>query len=215
MAISHLASRNRKNATLNLTQCLLFVLGKKVYLKCFCINWTFAEVDSMTSEVGKTLIGLIDADGFITLPEPQINATIKTELNKKLSPEEIDNIFHSMQKWLDPPGIAARSLQESLLIQVNAFKKDDMEGWNDVAIVIETHLDDLIANRLPKVASSTGIGIERVKNAIEKMHELTLSPGRLIATETVLPVIPDAFIQYMTTSKMSMLLVLELETFRL
>ncbi len=159
-------------------------------------QWTFAEVDSITSEVGKILIGLTDADGFITLPELEIKASIKSELNKEFSHEEIDNIFHSMQKWLDPPGIAARSLQESLLIQVNAFKKDDIEGWNDVAIVIETHLDDLIANRLPKVATSTGIGIERVKNAIEKMHELTLSPGRLIATETVLPVIPDAFIQY-------------------
>ena len=101
-----------------------------------------------------------------------------------------------MQKWLDPPGIAARSLQESLMIQVAEYIQDDPEGWSDVSIVIEAHLEDLISNRLPKVANSTGLGINRVKIAIEKMHELTLSPGKLIATESVLPVIPDAFIQF-------------------
>jgi RNA polymerase sigma-54 factor len=49
---------------------------------------------------------------------------------------------------------------------------------------------------LPKISSKSGIGIERVKAAIEQMHELTLSPGRLLATDRVLPVIPDAFIEF-------------------
>jgi RNA polymerase sigma-54 factor len=159
-------------------------------------QWSFAEVDSTTTEIGILLISLIDADGFITLPHSEITELVESELNEKLTTEELNSIFHSLQKWLDPPGIAARSLQESLLIQVTAYQDDDVEAWKDVATVIETHLDDLIANRLPKIATSTGIGIERVKKAIEKMHDLTLSPGRLIATDTVLPVIPDAFIQY-------------------
>jgi RNA polymerase sigma-54 factor len=159
-------------------------------------QWSFAEVDKKVTTVGVFLIGLIDTDGFITLPASELLAVIKHSLNINISTEKLDAIFHSLHQWLDPPGIAARSLQESLLIQVNSFREDDNEGWDDVALVIETHLDDLVANRLPKVAASTNIGIDRIKRAIEKMHELTLSPGRLIATDTVLPVIPDAFIEF-------------------
>lgn len=159
-------------------------------------QWSFAEVDKDVANAGIFLIEFIDADGFITLPESELLSNVHDALNCSITSKELDAVFQAMHLWLDPPGIAARSLHESLLIQVDAYMEDDREGWNDVALVIETHLDDLIANRLPKVATATGIGIERVKKAIEKMHELTLSPGRLIATDTVLPVIPDAFIEF-------------------
>jgi len=159
-------------------------------------QWSFAEVDKRSSEVGVVLIGLIDVDGFLTVSQDEMVTAIDAELGEAISLDDLSHVIALMQKWLDPPGIAARSLQESLLIQVNAFIVDDPECWRDVSIVIEAHLDDLVANRLPKVASTSGIGIERVKIAIEKMHELTLSPGRLLATDRVLPVIPDAFIQF-------------------
>ena len=159
-------------------------------------QWNFAEVPQEISDAGKVLIELIDVDGFLTLSEDVMCESIESNYSVDSSSEFIETVILALQNWLDPPGIAARSLQESLMIQVAEYMEDDPEGWSDVAIVIETHLDDLVSNRLPKVATSTGIGIERVKLAIEKMHELTLSPGKLIATETVLPVIPDAFIQF-------------------
>jgi len=159
-------------------------------------QWSFAEVDERTESIGKILIGIVDVDGFLTAPENEMLANLQSEFDVEVTSEELKSVIDAMQIWLDPPGIAARSLQESLLIQVNEYMNDDPKGWGDVAVVIEAHLDDLIANRLPKVASSTGIGLDRVKVAIEKMHELTLSPGRLIATDRVLPVIPDAFIQF-------------------
>ena len=159
-------------------------------------QWNFAEVDSESKEIGVALIGLIDADGFITQSPTDIEKSVDAEIGNAISLEAIEKVIVLLQKWLDPPGIAARSLQESLLNQVNAYMADDKEGWEDVALVIGEHLEDIIENRLPLVAKSTGIGIERVKEAIGRMHELTLSPGRLLATDRVLPVIPDAFIQF-------------------
>ena len=67
---------------------------------------------------------------------------------------------------------------------------------SDVKLLIESHLDGLVENKLPSIATASGIGLERVKAAMEKMHELTMSPGRLLATDSVLPVIPDAFIEF-------------------
>ena len=159
-------------------------------------QWSFAEVDSESKEIGVALIGLIDADGFITQSSADIEKSVDAEIGNPISLYAIEKVIVLLQKWLDPPGIAARSLQESLLSQVNAFMSDDKEGWEDVALIIGEHLEDIIENRLPLVAKSTEIGIERVKEAIGRMHELTLSPGRLLATDRVLPVIPDAFIQF-------------------
>jgi len=159
-------------------------------------QWSFAEVDANTKLAGEVLIELIDADGFLTLNDKVLKDNILITAGLELDCKSIQNIITELQKWLDPPGIAARSLQESLLIQVNVFKSEDPETWNDVSILIESHLEDLVSNRLPKVAIDTGIGLDRVKAAIELMHELTLSPGRVLETERVLPVIPDAFIQF-------------------
>ncbi len=159
-------------------------------------QWSFAEVDEMTKKVGDLLIGLIDVDGFLTVPEAELLSAITAQLEVEISKAELEMAVLSLQKWLEPTGIAARSLHECLMIQVAEYMADDADGWKDVSLVIDEHLDDLVSNRLPKVATSTGIGIERVKLAIEKMHELTVSPARLIASERVLPVIPDAFIEY-------------------
>ncbi|MBC8201453.1 MAG: RNA polymerase factor sigma-54 [Planctomycetes bacterium] len=159
-------------------------------------QWGLADVDATTLNIGIILIGMIDTDGFLTCSMQELSEQVIKDTNNESSTDQIEKTILSLQKWLDPPGIAARSLQESLLIQVHAFAADDPESWNDVEVLIENHLDDLIANRLPKIATGSGIGLNRVKIAIERMHELTLSPGRLLATDRVLPVIPDAFIEY-------------------
>jgi len=159
-------------------------------------QWSLAEVDEGTLSIGNIFIGMVDSDGFLTCSRQEMSEQVLKDIGIELTKVQFENVIASLQKWLDPPGIAARSLQESLLIQVAAFVADDPESWNDVEVLIENHLDDLIANRLPKIATASGIGLERVKIAIERMHELTLSPGRLLATDRVLPVIPDAFIEY-------------------
>ncbi len=159
-------------------------------------QWSFAEVEPQCATIGELLLGLIDADGFITLPESELLKILDDSLSRKIHQLELHSCFRDLQQWLEPPGIAARTLQESLLIQVNSFKDEDADSWDDVALIIESHLDDLVANKLPKIVSATSLPIERVKAALDKMHDLTLSPGRLLATNTELPVIPDALIEY-------------------
>ncbi len=159
-------------------------------------QWSFAEVESTIEQLGIALIGLIDADGFLTFSDKELCSHLVKEDALRPTLEELQLSIRSLQKWLDPPGIAARSLQESFIIQIDSFIEDDPDSWGDVRLLIESHLDDLIENKLPQVAAASGMGIERVKVAMSKMHELTLSPGRLLAAESVLPVIPDAIVEY-------------------
>lgn len=159
-------------------------------------QWSFAEVTNEISDIGSSLIHEIDSDGFITQPEDALLKHVNNELSFKVSKDQLNETFDALHFWLDPPGIASRSLQESLLIQIDTYKQDNPQGWDDVRLLVEQHLEDLIENRIPKISQSTSLSIERIKEAISSMHELTLSPASLIATERVLPVIPDAMIEY-------------------
>jgi RNA polymerase sigma-54 factor len=158
--------------------------------------WSFAEVTEAQKRLGEVLIGLIDADGFLTMPEPEMKKIAASELGAEPTDEAIDTAIKALQQWLEPPGIAAKSLHDSLMIQSTALALDNPEAWSDVETLIESHLEDLVGNRLPKVVSESGMSLDQVKAAMDKMHELTLSPGRLLATDRVLPVIPDAMIEY-------------------
>lgn len=159
-------------------------------------QWSFAEVESTIKTLGGELIGLIDADGFLTYTDSELASHVTEEDVLPPTEEELNRTILALQKWLDPPGIAARSLQESLIIQIDSFLDDDPKSWSDVRILIEFHLDQLIENKLPQVAAVSGLGLDRVKRAMGKMHELTISPGRMLAAESVLPVIPDAIVEF-------------------
>jgi len=159
-------------------------------------QWSFAEVGDTCKSLGKHLIGLIDVDGLLTLTDQELANNIERETNHSPSAEELEVAVLALQKWLDPPGIAARSIQESFIIQIDSFSRDDPTEWADVRLLIESHLDGLIENKIPKVATASGLGLQRVKEAMARMHELSLSPGRMLASDTVLPVVPDAMIEY-------------------
>ena len=168
----------------------------KSLLESLLQQWSFAEVSGYISDIGTQLIHEIDADGFITQQDEFLLKQITEALNVEVSKTQLQESFAALHHWLDPPGIAARSLQESLLIQIDTFRQDDAQGWDDVRLLVEQHLEDLIDNRIPKIAQATSLSINRIKTAISRMHELTLSPASLIATERVLPVIPDAMIEF-------------------
>jgi RNA polymerase sigma-54 factor len=91
---------------------------------------------------------------------------------------------------LDPPGIAARSLQECLLMQLVA----GMPFYEQLKTLISNHLEDLEHNRLPAISSRTGYGIELVKQTLEELRKLNPKPGAIFGETPVAPVTPDVFV---------------------
>ncbi|MGD2070025.1 MAG: hypothetical protein PVI57_15235, partial [Gemmatimonadota bacterium] len=74
--------------------------------------------------------------------------------------EEAEEVLARVQRF-DPPGVGARNLKESILIQM-AFH--DMEGSMAYQIV-EEHFDDLINHRWSDIAKSMGISTRGVQDA--------------------------------------------------
>jgi RNA polymerase sigma-54 factor len=118
--------------------------------------------------------------------------------------------LQALQLFLDPPGVAARDARECLLLQLDALLDDSGEAgehddkrWladagviEDARVLVRDHLDDLMQNRLPRIAERAGLTIERIRGALELMKKLSLAPARRLVSDDVRPIVPDAIVEY-------------------
>ena len=81
-----------------------------------------------------------------------------------------------VQKTLDPPGIAARNLQECLIAQVRVSKAE--ATIKELALkVLQVHFEDLKLKRFENLSSNLHIGMETLKKVIELIQHLNPKPG--------------------------------------
>lgn len=159
-------------------------------------QWLFAPVDDRTRALGKVLIEFVDDDGYVRTPLEQVADQTPQDL-KPVTIEEIERALYALQLFVEPAGVGARDLRECLLLQVDAADEDDpSEDWTLTRRLIDEHLDDVLHNRLPKVAEALGMSMEQVKGAIEHMRRLRTSPGRELVQDTPPAIIPDAVVEY-------------------
>ncbi|MDP7204550.1 MAG: RNA polymerase factor sigma-54 [Pirellulaceae bacterium] len=88
---------------------------------------------------------------------------------------------------LHPRGIAARDLSECLLAQVDA----DHPDRKDISTLIHNHLDDLRDNRLPQIARTTGMTLERIQQVTAELSKLNPKPGATFVDHNAPVVKPD------------------------
>ena len=88
---------------------------------------------------------------------------------------------------LDPPGIAARDLQECLLLQL----QPGMPYFEELQVLISNHLEDLRDNRLPVIERKTGFSIEKIQEVWDALRKLNPKPAAQFTDAYVPTVTPD------------------------
>ena len=63
-------------------------------------------------------------------------------------------------------------------------------------LLIRDHWDDLLQNRLPRIAQKTQFPMDRIHHAMELMKRLKLKPGRDLVDAEVPPIIPDVIVDF-------------------
>ena len=92
---------------------------------------------------------------------------------------------------LDPPGVGARSLKECLLLQLTP----GLLFYEELQVLIESHLEDLENNRLPQISKKTGFSIETIQEAWADLRTLKPKPGAEFNDADVPSVTPDVFVE--------------------
>jgi RNA polymerase sigma-54 factor len=91
----------------------------------------------------------------------------------------------------DPPGVGARDLRESILIQLSRKNMSDSLA----AALVEEHFTDLINHRWVDIAKARGITPLEVQDAADQIAKLDPKPGLRHSSEPERYVIPDLIVE--------------------
>jgi RNA polymerase sigma-54 factor len=142
------------------------------------------EPPERLAALGRSIIYNIDDNGYLMYP---LNEIIGSDDEEAL--KEAQEALELVQS-VDPPGVGARDLSECLLLQTGPGRKYKLER-----LLIREYLDDIVNNRVPRIAKKTGTSIKRVNKAIEFIRGLTLHPGAVISGQPAPFVAPDVVIE--------------------
>ena len=184
-------------------------------------QWGVVDVTEPLRPIGVAIISFLDEDGYLRVPLEEIaDKAAKPEGAEEWPPpiEDIRLALQAVQLLLEPAGIAARDARECLLLQIEAqidtlFDAGPETGLSRVSdrdtvavasvdvlrharTIIEDHFDDLMKNRLPKIAEATGIDLDEIRRALEALRRLSLAPGKRLVEDRNEPIIPDAVVEY-------------------
>lgn len=162
-------------------------------------QWRLADVDEDLQEPGELILGFVEEDGYLRTPLEVIADRAPGESRPTI--DVLERALSELQAVLDPPGIAARDIRESLLLQIDALQHDPamQEHARALAVarlLIADHLDDVAQNRLPKVAEQCELSMDEIKSGLEAMRRLSLAPARRLVESTMPSIIPDAIVEY-------------------
>jgi RNA polymerase sigma-54 factor len=121
----------------------------------------------------ESVIGNLDARGFLgdAPADPKILETIQT---------------------FDPPGIGARNLQESLLIQLQLKGKADSIAYQ----VVRYYFNELLHNQFPEIEKKTKIPMCALQKTLhQEIGSLDFHPGHRFLSSVAPTLIPDIYVQ--------------------
>ena len=165
----------------------------------------FLKLDERQRIIGEQLIGSIENDGYIRRELTAIINDLAFSQNIETDFDELEEILRKIQSF-DPAGIAARSLQECLIIQLERKEHPDDPTVQHALAIIQDCFEEFTKKHYPKIQKRLNLDEEEIKEAVQLITRLNPKPGG-VADGLVLTqyVIPD-FILVTTGGKFEILL---------
>src|SRR6266566_1879374 len=146
----------------------------------------YASDDKLVRRIGTEIIGNLDEDGYLRASDEEIAQRCETTV------EEVAKALKLVQAF-DPPGVAARSIQECLLIQLKADPNPDPVSVE----IVEEHFEDLSRRRYPDIARALKLPLDRIMESVEEIMGLEPKPGRRFGGNDSRYIVPDVVVHKM------------------
>jgi RNA polymerase sigma-54 factor len=135
-------------------------------------------------EVGMLIIGNLDAEGY--LREPPLEEIAQ---DVGVPTEVAETVLRRIQEF-DPIGVAARTLEECLLVQARLAGADD----DMIVNIITHHLGNLEKRNFAAIAKDLHDSIEEVIEAVKVIMAFDPRPGRMYSAEDPHYITPDVYV---------------------
>ena len=140
--------------------------------------------ESTLRDIGEAIIGNLNDDGYLVASLDELAA---------MGPWPLEQVEHALRllQGFDPVGVAARDLQECMVLQLRHL---GLEGTPAERIVTE-HLRALQNHQIPEISRKLGMSIEDLKEHVEVIRHLDPKPGLRFNPTPSQYVTPDVFVE--------------------
>ncbi|AFN74364.1 RNA polymerase, sigma 54 subunit, RpoN [Melioribacter roseus P3M-2] len=144
--------------------------------------------------LGENIIGALDKDGYFKEDLEKLVKDLKLFEGIEVSLEDAEKVLKKIQT-LEPVGIAARNLQECLLIQIRNSSYDPYYSYIAEKILSE-HFEDFINKRFDIIQKNLNLSTDTLKSALAIIQKLNPKPGEgNIDSEQINQITPDFIIE--------------------
>lgn len=159
-------------------------------------------------ETARYLIGNISLDGYLSRSPEELQDDLLFKFGLDIPLTKITSLITKI-KTLDPPGIGAKDLQESLLIQIDRLETQD--PWKQSATtLLSQYYEEFKSKNFKVICTKMQISTEELAIIYEHISHLNPKPGRGLTEGTddkLLHYRPDFIIEEDENGELTLLLV--------
>jgi len=165
------------------------------------------DLDEAEEKIARQIIGNIDEDGYLRRETISIVDDLMFTENIRVSEEEVIRVLKNVVQKLDPPGIAARDLQECLELQLTKkmHSQDVAENYSRkekhflklAHTIIKDYFEEFSKKHYNKLLRQLSLFNDDLKAATEEILKLNPKPGSAFASssKSVKYIVPDFIIE--------------------
>ena len=157
------------------------------------------DVGRLTCDLEQVLIGV---NSWLDDVRPAAQEAVDSLEDSEAAQAELDELFEPYQlpeaeamltgiQAFDPPGVAARDLRESILIQLRILGRGDSLTYQ----IAESHFDDLVNHRWADVAREMSLKPLDVQSVADEIAKLDPKPGMKYSADPERYIIPDLIVE--------------------
>lgn len=144
--------------------------------------------------LGEEIIGNLDEDGYLKRDLPEILNELDMFEHIKIDPQTAEDLLKRIQKF-DPIGIACRSLQECLIVQLRESKSDPYNKYLAIKM-LEDHYDEFTKRRFDLIKHRMNMTDDSLRETVELIQSMNPKPGEgNISSMEMNQVTPDFIVE--------------------
>ncbi|HUM65193.1 MAG TPA: RNA polymerase factor sigma-54 [Chitinophagaceae bacterium] len=152
------------------------------------------KLDEKEQKIAEQIVGSIDEDGYLRRETSAIVDDLAFRQNVNATEEEVESMIQRIQQF-DPPGVAARDLQECLLLQLQR-QKNEGKDVDTAILAIRKYFDEFTKKHYEKIQRGLNIDEYQLKKVMNQIVKLNPKPGGNLGgmSKAESYVVPDFFI---------------------
>jgi len=167
------------------------ILESNHFTKGLISQLNMLSISEKEKKLGIYLIESLDDDGYLRRDISELTDELSFQYNIIIDDAELTAVLDKIKQF-DPLGIAAKDLQECLLIQLKAQKVQTKDTFNAIHI-LKIFMQELSVKKFDLIRSSLKISEEELKDALDEIKSLNPKPAGIAHENSnkAVTIIPD------------------------